>query len=69
MLEAIGLIIMILCAADYCLHNNPRLGIVIFVFLILYFGIDAWAGRYKEKKRRKHRREDKSEKSKDTNKC
>ena len=34
MLEVIGLIIMILCAADYCIHNNPRLGIVIFVFLV-----------------------------------
>ncbi|MEA4972947.1 MAG: hypothetical protein VB119_07160 [Candidatus Metalachnospira sp.] len=59
MLEVIGLIIMILRAADYCIHNNPRLGIVIFVFLILYFGLDAWAVRYKEKKRRKHRREEK----------
>lgn len=57
MLEAVGLIIMILCAADYCIHKNPRLGVVIFVFLVLYFAVDAWATRYREKKRRKHRRE------------
>lgn len=68
-MEVIGLIIMILCAADNCLHNDKRLGIVIFVFLILYFAIEAWATRYNEKKRRKHRRERKGEEGKGTNKC
>ncbi len=48
---------MILCAADYCIHNDPALGIVIFVFIILYLGFDAWAVRYNGKRHRKHRRE------------
>jgi hypothetical protein len=56
MLEKIGLICLIVYGSYLCLDNDPMLGVVILLYLIIYFGLDAWSIRYRSRKRREESR-------------